>query len=59
MKTVNITFNTIQDTFPGEGLSTKYTGLGRTKMIQDREYEMQGKMKGIKWGNARSNLNKQ
>lgn len=49
MKTVNITFNTIQDTFPGEGLSTKYTGLGRTKMIQDREYEMQGKMKGIKW----------
>ena len=35
MKTVNLTFNTIQDIFPGKGLSTKYTLLGRMKMIQD------------------------
>ena len=52
MKTDNLTFNTIQSIFPGKD-STKYTGLGRMKMIQDREYEMQGKMKGIKWGNIR------
>lgn len=57
MKTVNLTFNTIQDIFPGKGLSTKYTLLGRMKMIQDDE--MQGKMKGIKRGNVRSNLNQQ
>lgn len=49
----------MQSIFPGKGLSTKYTGLGRMKMIQDREYEMQGKMKGIKWGNIRSYLRKQ
>lgn len=29
------------------------------KIIQDGEYEIQENMKGIKWGNAWSNLNKQ